>query len=122
VPHDDGTDWTVISADPPVDREGGSSERLFTALSADPVEDAPSQRSVACPTWLEASPHATLRARGVISVTLQSDDGEMHSIRHRIDTELAAGTRSPDLPWDAPFVVDAADGRSVSCTVRFSPA
>jgi hypothetical protein len=111
-----------ISADPPADREGGIAERLFTALEATPVDDTPELRSVTCPSWLEASRDVPLRARGVVSVTLQSDAGEMAEIRHRVDMELAPGTRSPILAWDAPATVDARDGGTITCKVRFTPS
>jgi hypothetical protein len=121
VPHDDGSDWTEISADPPRDREGRTDKRLFTTLEATSA-DTSSQRSVTCPAWLQAAQDATLRARGTISVTLQSDGGELHTVRHNVDLELDAGSPSTVFEWGAPIVVDAANGDMVTCTVRFNPS
>lgn len=118
LPHEDGSGWTETSAAPPQDRSGDSGHRVFTTVTTSPVDGAPGQLDVGCPSWIAAGPTAGLRGSGILTVELRADDAVLASAVHAVALDLGPSERDPDLPWGSLVRVDAADGAAVTCTVR----
>jgi hypothetical protein len=114
--------WTAVSAAPPIGPGGATTERLFTRLGETIEEDTPNVATARCPAYLEAGPDVALSARGVVTVDLVAEGEILRRLLHRVDLVVDPGTRSAELPWPETVEVDAADGRDVTCTVRYAPS
>ncbi len=121
--------WTELEGSPPQDRDTPWSARAVRGSLSDPVPAEPGApepwqrrvREAACTGAFVAPADRPMRVRGTATTEIRYGDVVVVSHPEAVDVTVPAGGRHT-LARTPSHTVDAADGRPVSCTVRFAPA